>query len=649
MAAGLHERVKWLPGDGRIDYKNCAQLIYLLDRLCFFIQTEGPAGQIVMTNTIVNSGPTVVSGLIVNSGGTLTVDSGYTVSGTTLNPGGTITLEAGADAFNTTIAAGSSGVENVMSGATETGTSIGYIEVEDVYAGGTAVNDIVGGELIGQGTINGATIIGQGELNLAGGVASGTQLTNGLFNIEAGGTANNSTLGGTGLAIVSSGGTANGVSISAGGSMLVLSGGTVSGVTVAQGGNLVEMPGANVSNVTGTATDFVSGVMTVGSGSVTEYSGVVSSLAVADETAVILGQNGTVQNGSYGWWADVYVTSGGVVSGGQSDAWVNVLSGGKVDGLNVYGDIVYVSSGGSTSGVTMSGGTSHETVYSGGTAEATQIGSGAIQTVSAGGTADGTTILNGGVLKVLAGAIVQNTVLDNGGGVLTSVAYSSNETGAIVGNTLELLSGGSVEFSTSLSGAYPGGTALVVNDGGLAELTLCFYPGTRIATPAGEVAVEALRAGDMVLTQNGPQPVRWLGESHVHTRFADKLHSLPIRIAAGALGAGLPVRDLLVSPDHALYLEGVLVHAGALVNGISIVREHNVPEQFTYYHVELASHELLCAEGVLAESFVDNADRRHFHNWDERQAPVEPIAEMELPRVKSARQLPLRLRLRAAA
>jgi hypothetical protein len=191
-----------------------------------------------------------------------------------------------------------------------------------------------------------------------------------------------------------------------------------------------------------------------------------------------------------------------------------------------------------------------------------------------------------------------------------------------------------------------GGALSLVSVGSVSstETILCFYPGTRIATPEGEIAVEALRAGEMVLTRNGARPVRWIGQSHVSTRFSDNLRSLPVRIKAGALGEGLPVRDLLVSPDHAICLGALLVQAGALVNGLSIVREQNVPELFTYYHVELESHELLLAEGVEAESFVDNAGRWHFQNWDERTTPTAAITEMDMPRVKSARQLPAALR-----
>ena len=162
------------------------------------------------------------------------------------------------------------------------------------------------------------------------------------------------------------------------------------------------------------------------------------------------------------------------------------------------------------------------------------------------------------------------------------------------------------------------------------------------------MAVELLRAGDIVCTVNGVKPVRWVGQSHVATRFADRLRSLPVRITAGALGVGLPVRDLLLSPDHAVFIDGTLVQAGALVNGVSIIYETGVPAHFTYHHVELATHELLLAEGVAAESFVDNVDRAHFHNWDARETPATPIEEMPYPRAKSVRQLPMTLRRRLA-
>lgn len=182
---------------------------------------------------------------------------------------------------------------------------------------------------------------------------------------------------------------------------------------------------------------------------------------------------------------------------------------------------------------------------------------------------------------------------------------------------------------------------------------ICFMPGTLVATPTGSAAVETLRRGDLVLTADGAAaPVVWMGRQTVSRRFSDPLRALPIRIAAGALGEELPRRDLLVSADHALFLDGILVHAGALVNGSTVRRETNVPESWTYWHVELANHALVLAEGVAAETFIDNVDRMAFDNWAEHQAlhpDDQPIAEMSFPRAKSHRQVPERLRQRLAA
>ncbi|WP_204623614.1 Hint domain-containing protein [Crenalkalicoccus roseus] len=180
---------------------------------------------------------------------------------------------------------------------------------------------------------------------------------------------------------------------------------------------------------------------------------------------------------------------------------------------------------------------------------------------------------------------------------------------------------------------------------------ICFLPGTGILTPKGEVPVETLRPGDLVLTAEGEAlPVRWVGRQTVSTRFADPLRVNPIRIRAGALAENVPHRDLLVSPGHALCISGVLVQAGALVNGVSVLREAPPAEVFTYLHVELAEHRLLLANGAPAESFVDNADRGHFDNWAEHEAGTGAcVVEMDLPRARSHRQVPQAVRAALAA
>ena len=177
----------------------------------------------------------------------------------------------------------------------------------------------------------------------------------------------------------------------------------------------------------------------------------------------------------------------------------------------------------------------------------------------------------------------------------------------------------------------------------------CFLAGTSIATPSGPKNIEDLRAGDLVITAEGQEvAARWIGVQTVSTVFADALRVLPIRIKAGALAQNVPSRDLLVSPDHALFIEGVLVQAGALVNGSTITREAHLPSTFTYYHLETADHSLILAENTPAETFIDNVDRMAFDNWREHEAlgEGEPILEMNYPRAKSQRQVPTAIRRR---
>jgi Hint domain len=181
----------------------------------------------------------------------------------------------------------------------------------------------------------------------------------------------------------------------------------------------------------------------------------------------------------------------------------------------------------------------------------------------------------------------------------------------------------------------------------------CFMAGTLIATPNGAKQIENLNIGDDIMTTDGrAAPIRWIGRQTISRIFADPIRVLPIRVRADALEENMPSRDLLLSPDHALLIDGALIQAGALVNGTSIVREQNTPQVFVYYHIELADHSLIYAENVPAETFIDNVDRLGFDNWAEHQTLYGDdvaIAEMRYPRAKAARQIPQASRLRLAA
>jgi len=142
----------------------------------------------------------------------------------------------------------------------------------------------------------------------------------------------------------------------------------------------------------------------------------------------------------------------------------------------------------------------------------------------------------------------------------------------------------------------------------------CFCLGTHIATPSGEVLVDALSMGDVVCTSlSGTAPVKWIGHRHIDCRkHSDPRKVWPIRVCAGAFEKDVPHRDLWLSPDHAVFVGGVLVPIKQLVNGSSI-RQVETGE-VTYFHVELERHDILLAEGLAAESYLDTGNRVAFQN-----------------------------------
>ncbi len=398
------------------------------------------------------------------------------------------------------------------------------------------------------------------------------------------------------------------------GGTLAIEGGSLSAGTVNGGAGGTSSKGSSWSGSAGSA--FGSGLFIQGSQSVTLDPAAGQSLTIG---GVIADQSGSLPTAaSQG--------AGGLVLNGAGSV--------TLDAANTY-----------TGGTTLDAGTL-DLAANGAAGSGAVTFSNTTNNVLAIGSAD----------QPASGTAFANT-LDNFAGAATldlqGLAFVSGSTSATVvnSNTLQVTNGtttldfkltGTVAASYNV-GDPPGGTLISADP-------VCFLAGTRIATPAGAVPVERLRAGDPVcLADGGSAPVRWVGHSTVAARFADRLRVFPVRIRAGALGPNLPHRDLLLSPGHAVRIGEILVHASALVNFTTILREAAMPERFVYWHVELDSHALLLAEGVAAESFLDDWQELPFDNAATRPAPSPDAVELPYPRARAARQVPHHLRTLLAA
>jgi hypothetical protein len=136
----------------------------------------------------------------------------------------------------------------------------------------------------------------------------------------------------------------------------------------------------------------------------------------------------------------------------------------------------------------------------------------------------------------------------------------------------------------------------------------CFGRGTLILTPDGEVPVEDLAIGSLVVTTNGAMPVKWIGQTTIKANASASWHPnvLPVRVSQFAIDDQTPTRDLYLSQEHCLLIDGFLIPAKYLVNGRSICFDHSVKMSGTieYFCVELNTHQVIFAEGMAAESFL---------------------------------------------
>ena len=237
------------------------------------------------------------------------------------------------------------------------------------------------------------------------------------------------------------------------------------------------------------------------------------------------------------------------------------------------------------------------------------------------GNAAANTLLGGNGDDTMAGG-GGNDWLDFGAGnesFLRSGSESGSDTliGGLGNDTLDLGSNWSYLSASGGFSLYQDDADTIWAQGW--EQVVCFAKGTRIVTPAGEIEVENLRAGDMVLAmrnaQAGFEPLRWVGfmDIAVPRNAVMAARTAPILIRAGAIAPGMPARDLRISPDHAMEIDGHLIPAKYLANGSSIIQEIWC-RRVRYFHLELEAHGLLLSEGTWSESYLDDGNRHAFNN-----------------------------------
>ncbi|WP_341863864.1 Hint domain-containing protein [Gymnodinialimonas sp. 57CJ19] len=248
----------------------------------------------------------------------------------------------------------------------------------------------------------------------------------------------------------------------------------------------------------------------------------------------------------------------------------------------------------------LSGGTGNDTLYGGagddvldgGAGQDSLVGGQGADTLSGGDDAD----------WIFGGS---GDVIDGGeGGDDNDTLYLGDE-GAVITYDSGNPENGSVLFSD--------GTTLTFSN--IETIIPCFTPGSRVATERGTFKVEQLRVGDLIQTRdNGLQAIRWIGtKTLTQVDLAKAPHLRPVRIRKGALGAGVPNRDMEVSPQHRMLIEGVqaellfghdqvLVRAKHLLHlpGVEVV---TTCERVTYIHVMCDAHEVICVDDAWTESF----------------------------------------------
>jgi hypothetical protein len=210
-------------------------------------------------------------------------------------------------------------------------------------------------------------------------------------------------------------------------------------------------------------------------------------------------------------------------------------------------------------------------------------------------------------LPTLTGFGIGDTLVLAGVTDVTGVTVGS-------GSVLSITQASGPAMYLQLDGTDGQTLAFSTTDGATDITVACFAEGTRITTPRGAIAVERLREGNAVLTASGAShPIQWIGRRTLDCRrhpAPDRVK--PILIARHAFGHNRPKRPLRLSPDHSIFIDDLLIPAKLLVNGTTVMQVD--VGTITYYHLELAHHDVVLAEGLPTETYLETGGRSAFEN-----------------------------------
>ena len=600
-----------------------------------------PAAGVEVGEAAGGSGDVTVAGsqsLLANTGEFIVGDVG--VGTLSIQSGGTVTTTPGSVAGLAGLAiADTAGASGSLVEINGTGSQLDVTGLLNVGSGGSGALELSGGATVTAGSLDaGNAVAAVGQINLSGtntgldvsGAATVADDGTGVLSVLSG-----ATFSAASLTIGNAGNSSGAMIVSGSGSVVNLSGSLNIGTALGTG-DLTVGPGAEVHasviNLRGQVVlegglldptvlynqSVAGGTGTVGAEFTIDEGTIQATGSEATPTGRLQVVLGTIVGGG------TLTIRGGTTVDGTTVNNPGILLINKIGVLEVTGPVLNAASttfmdNGTTAGAVVTTGSYSLTNSVVDVNFLTATGELLLDDIAGfGGTI---TTYQPGDLFVVTGGTLSNLGVSNG----NTLTFADSGAGAVVGGIDRIIFGSAVD--PSLFSIVGGNTVQAV---------ACFAAGTRITTDRGPVAVEALDEGDHVVTADGAcEPIVWIGRRAVNCRAHPMPETVwPVRVKAEAFGKNVPVRDLYLSPDHAVFVNEVLIPVKLLVNGTSIAQVKR--PRVTYFHVELPAHSMILAEGQPVESYLERGDRANFQQdgtairlFPDFAAKLAPDAAME--------------------